>query len=86
MGGNRLKGKGKGFMGKSFGKGKQSAAGRSDVVKISGQVLTICRDFNTKEGCKRTDCRFAHVCNVRRADGAACGGKHSAMAHRANPH
>ena len=70
LGGNRLKGKGKSFMGKSFGKGKQSAAGRSDVVKISGQVLTICR----------------HVCNVPRADGAACGGKHAAMAHRANPH
>ena len=36
LGGNRLKGKGKSFMGKSLGKGKQSAVGRSDVVKISG--------------------------------------------------
>ena len=44
---NRGKGKGKGFMGRAFGKGKQSASGRSDSVKISGQVLTICRDFNS---------------------------------------
>ena len=63
LGGNRMKGKGKGFMGKSFGNGKQSAAGRSAVVKISGQVLTICRVFNTKEGCKRADCRL-RMCAV----------------------
>ena len=73
-------------MGRAFGKGKQSASGRSDSVKISGQVLTICRDFNTKEGCKRSDCKFAHVCNVPRPDGFACGGKHSAVNHRSNPH
>ena len=84
--GQRGRGRGKGFMGKAFGKGKQTSSSRIDTVKVAGQVLTICRDFNTKDGCKRTDCKFAHVCNVPRADGFACGGKHSATNHRAAPH
>jgi len=77
----RGRGRGRGLMGKAFGKGKQSAFSRANEVKVSGQTLIICRDFNTKEGCKRQDCKFAHVCNVPRPDGHACGGRHSAVNH-----
>jgi len=32
-------------MGKAFGKGKQSAFSRANEVKVAGQTLIICRDF-----------------------------------------
>ena len=82
--GIRGRGRGRGLMGQAFGKGKQTASTRANEVKVAGQTLIICRDFNTKEGCKRQDCKFAHVCNVPRSDGHACGGKHSAVNHRGN--
>ena len=35
-----------------------------------------CFHFNSKEGCKQKDCRFAHVCSKLLSNGFLCGGKH----------
>ena len=82
----KSRGKDKGAHAKPFGKGGKENGLRNDEVKINGQVLVVCRSYNTKEGCKRADCKFAHVCNVHRSDGRLCGGKHPATEHRGAKH
>ena len=46
----------------------------------------ICMRWNMAKCGSGDSCRFLHVCPVPKADGTACGKKHTAKAHQSSPH
>ena len=46
----------------------------------------ICMRWNLSKCGSGDSCRYAHVCPIPKADGSACGQKHTAKAHKGAPH
>ena len=62
--------------GKGWGKGKDDSPGKRDNPRTSSpRARQICFGYN-KGSCTRSECRFAHVCQV-------CGQAHPAKGNHA---
>ena len=46
----------------------------------------ICMRWNLSKCGSGDSCRYLHVCPIPKADGSACGQKHTAKAHKGAPH
>ena len=44
--------------------------------------LEVCREWNSRDGCKRGHCRKSHVCKRQREPGKCCKGAHHASKHQ----
>ena len=69
---------------KEKGKGKSKTTWVSDIC-INGESKSLCLRYQSGK-CNFPDCRFVHACAHPKPDGAACGGKHTAMDHSCTPH
>lgn len=66
------------------GTGTNKANSNNTASKYKGPTTsdgqTICKLFNTKNGCTFADCKFVHICSR-----SGCDQKHSASQHRDDP-
>ena len=52
-----------------------------NTIRFTTNKEPICIGFNIRDGCKYTSCKHKHVCDVRKADGTACGEAHERYNH-----
>ena len=74
--------KGKKGKGKTFGKSKSDWV--TECTK-DNRKHTICLRFNMGQ-CTDTECRYSHVCSIKKPNGSACAGNHAAIRHVDAPH
>jgi hypothetical protein len=78
----------KGGRGKGGGGGKKELpVDRNPLVtrtaKTTREGKPICKQFNDKRGCQRTNCNFVHVCDAVKDSGEVCQNKgHNRLSHR----